>query len=269
MKRILKIIIILLITIFSFYYTNLIIDLAKSKDPIMKDIKKYKKERATINGIISNTTMLVGTSGEKIDIDKSYQKMKIAKEFNKNLLEYTNIKPEITKKNNIKKQIIGKNTTKKEISFIFEISNLEDLRQISYICSKNNIKTTFFIDTDILKNNIEEIKQIIGDNTIGIKEEKVLPYEKKEIKNNFGNYSNYCLYKDETFLIICSLNKVNTIKPKLIEKNLYNYIKENKKNGYIYEIKTNKTNLKQLNSTILYLKQKGYKIPSINKLLQE
>ena len=62
---------------------------------------------------------------------------------------------------------------------------------------------------------------------------------------------------------------INTISHIFIKNDLYNYIKFKKKNGYIYEIKDTSYNIKQLNSTNLYLKSKGYDLVLLDELLKE
>ena len=78
MKRIFKIIVIILISVFSFYYTEKIIDLSKRNDPIMKKIinNSSSKEIEPVNGIIEDSSLIVGSSGKKVDRETSYEKMK-------------------------------------------------------------------------------------------------------------------------------------------------------------------------------------------------
>jgi len=278
MRKIIKYILICLFTCFSFYYTDKIVEFTKQKDPIMIEINKVKttEEITPVNAIITKDTMLVGISGTKINEELSYEKMKKLNSFNKSLLEYTSVKPKITKDQNYDKLIKGKNTKEKEISFIFQIENIEKLDEIIYILEKNNVTSTFFLDGKIIEENSIYLKnELKTQNKLGY-----YGYDKKYneinfrylqglIKNNFKHHSKYCLYINEEYLNTCKNYKINTISPITIEKNLYNYIKQNKENGYIYQIKTNDLNIKELNSTLIYLKQKGYKILNIDKLLKE
>ena len=55
----------------------------------------------------------------------------------------------------------------------------------------------------------------------------------------------------------------------MIKNNVFNYFVNNKINGYIYIVKVNDENIKELNSSIMYLKQKGYKILSLDDILKE
>ena len=156
MKKVIQVIIISLFTIFSFYYTDKIVEFSKKQDPIMISILNVKEEKEIepVNGVLSNDTMLVGQSGLKVDVDTSYEQMKKLKEFNENLLEYISIKPNIAKKDNYEKLIIGSNTKEKKISLVFQLDSLDKLDQISYILTLNNISATFFIDGKILEDNI-------------------------------------------------------------------------------------------------------------------
>ena len=277
MKRIFKIIIISLFTVFSFFYTEKVVNLSKKSDPIMKEIKKNidSKRIKPVNGIIENNTILIGSSGKEVDINSSYEKMKKLKEYSDNLLEYTNIIPSITKEKNYDKLIIGSITDKRKVSLVFSTNDINVIKQIAYILKINDVYATFYIDTKVVENNISELKNLFVNNIyIGVYSYNNIfnivstKYTKNLLSKNF-NYSNYCLYKDKKFLKACKYFKINTIKPKKIESNLYKYLKKDNKQGSIYEIKTNDNNIKQLNSSLIYLKQKGYKIISLNDLLKE
>lgn len=277
MKKVIQMIIISLFTIFSFYYTDKIIEFSKKQDPIMTKIinSKETKEIEPVNAVISENTILVGESGLKIDINNSYEQMKKINEFNENLLEYISIKPSITKKDNYDKLIIGSNTKEKKISFVFKMDLLDKLDQISYILKTNNISAVFFIDGKVLEDNLIKIKSVFKDKLkLGLfgynnnYNSSSLRYSQGLINNN-ASYSHYCLYKNEEFLKSCISNRINTIKPVLIEKNIYNYLKENNKEGLIYQIDLTSSNIKELNSAIIYLKQKGYEIISLDDLLKE
>ena len=232
-----------------------------------KDINEIKP----VNGIIEKDTIKVGTSGKIIDIDSSYEKMKKVNKYSENLLEYIDIKPKIKKDDNYDKLITGTITNERKISFVFHSDNIFLIKQIVYIINKNDIKATFYIDGKI----IEDLKDLQSPNiSIGMYSYNNIfsiistKYMKNLLTKKY-NYSNYCLYKDEKFLKICESFKINTIKPQLIEKNIYRYLKNNKEKGLIYQIKVNENNIRELNSTIIYLKQKGYKIEKIDDLLKE
>ena len=278
MKKVIRITLILILTIFSFYYTDKIIYLSKMKDPLMIKINKYQEKNKNnyINGTLTKDTMLVGSSGKKIDIDKSYEKMKKINGFSEKLLEYQSISPVINKKDNLDKLIKGKKTSDRNISLIFKTNDMDKINQIIYILNKNKIVATFFIDGKTVENNLLEITNYFKNNLYlgfygyGNRDDTLsIKYTKGLITNNNLLLSNYCLYKDKIFLDSCISNKINTIIGTKIDKNLYNYMKYKKENGLIYEIEVNSYNIKELNSTIIYLKQKGYNLLSLDDLLKE
>ena len=63
---------------FSFYYTNIVSDYLKNKDPIMIKIKNIKNKyyESPINATILNHTIIPGISGYQVDEEKSYFNMK-------------------------------------------------------------------------------------------------------------------------------------------------------------------------------------------------
>ena len=73
-----KIIILIIFSIVSMYYTNICLNILKDNDPIMKQIKlninKYKVigENAKIIG----NSIIPGKYGKEIDLNKTYSKMK-------------------------------------------------------------------------------------------------------------------------------------------------------------------------------------------------
>ncbi len=274
MKR-LKILLIIILTIFSFYYTDKIIYLSKLNDPLMKEINKKKNKYRIdyVNGIVTDKTILLGRVGKEVNLDKSYNKMKEYNMFDEKLLEFENIYPDINKVNNRDKLIIGKNTDSKDISFIFRVNSINDIKEIKYILDKNNVIATFYIDGSLLEKNKDYFKNnniYLGYYSYNNKyDELSLSYIKKLYIENNINISNYCLYKNNYFLKYCKKNNISTIYPKVIDNNLYDYLKYKKEKGLIYEIKVNKYNIRELNTSIIYLKSHDYNILSINELLKE
>ena len=276
MKRIFKVIVIILLSIFSFYYTDKIVYLSKKNDPIMIKIEEafVSNKLEPIEAIVGKDSMIVGKSGKIVDNYSSYEKMKKMDKYNESFLVYTNIKPKIIKSNNYDKYIIGVNTLDREISLIFRFDNLDYFDDVIYILNKNGVSATFYMDYNLVSNNYEKMKSIFNDKfSLGIysynnvfNSTSVL-YSNK-LLNSFKN-SNYCLYKDDNYLDICKSFKINTIKPFIVSKNLYSFFKYSKENGMIYEIIINKDNIRELNSTLSYLISKGYDIKLIDDLLKE
>ena len=77
-KKVTQATLVILLLLFSFYYTNKSIELIRESDPIMKQIKsteeKYKVEAQ--NAKIIGEKVIPGKSGKELDAEESYQKMK-------------------------------------------------------------------------------------------------------------------------------------------------------------------------------------------------
>ncbi len=276
MKRVIKIIVISLFTCFSFYYTDKVIEFSKERDPIMIKLRSINKNKVSyVNGVLSSDTMLVGESGYEVDIEKSYEQMKKIDEYNDNLLSYIDVKPSILKKDNLDKFIIGSNTNDKKISFVFSSSSVKELKSIIEVLNEEDVYSTIFIDGKFLEENLGLLKSISNNKiSFGLYgynnnySESSIRYVHDVINNNLL-YSNYCLYKNDKFLKSCINSKINTIKPYVISYNVFDYFVNNKERGLIYMIKYSDNNLSEFKSTILYLKQKGYDILSLDDILKE
>ena len=275
MKKFMQIVIISLFTCFSFYYTEKVVEFSKNQDPIMEKIKSLDRDISPVNGILSSDTMLVGKSGISVDVDNSYEQMKRVNEYNENLLEFISVKPSILKGNNLDKFIVGANTDDKKLSLVFSFDNFDFLEEVVYVLDINDVSSTFFIDGKFFESNYLKIKNLVNDKiSFGL-----YGYDKKYngssiryVKSLIGNgfsYSDYCLYVNDEFFKACIGSRINTIKPYVIKNNVFNYFVNNKINGYIYMVKVNDENIKELNSSIMYLKQKGYKILSLDDILKE
>ena len=117
MKRFFQAIGIISLLCFSFIYTEKTVTVVKEFDDIMVQIKEqndsYKVE--AIDATVTSNTIIPGLSGSEIDIDKSYSKMKRYGKYNDKLLEYKNVKPNISLQNNINKYVIKGNKNKNMI----------------------------------------------------------------------------------------------------------------------------------------------------------
>ena len=159
-KSYLTIVGICLLTIFSFYYTNKIIEFSKSKDLIMIEIMNNKDNynKISIDALINNNYITPGSEGLEVDIDKSYNKMKKLGKYNENLYVYNIVKPTISIKDNYDKFVINGNITKKEVSLVFKAEDLKNIENINKILFNNNVSATFFIDGSIKDDDINILK---------------------------------------------------------------------------------------------------------------
>lgn len=263
--------------VFSFYYTNKIIDFLREKDPIMKDIvkteDKYKIE--SIDALIVGNSIIPGKVGKEIDYKKSYSKMKQYGAYNELLTVLKEVKPVISIEDNYDKYIIGGNKEKRSVSLVFKVYKDTNIDNILKILDNEKVGANFFIDGTFLENNISKLKSMKNH------ELEILSYNNSYDKSLFetsisylenvtGKGVRYCYGESNEVLQLCNKMKLHTIKPSLVIKNnLYREVKNNLDNSIIISIEVNNYNVKELGSMLDYLKGKGYKILLLRDLLSE
>ena len=83
-----KIIGILLLTVFSFYYTDKVSNIIKNNDPIMNRIDNIKDTLTVskVDPIIYDDEYITGINGCVVNKEESYKKMKSNGEYNEDLI---------------------------------------------------------------------------------------------------------------------------------------------------------------------------------------
>lgn len=279
MKGIIRMIGVLTLIGFSFFYTDKVIEVIREEDEIMIELESIKElyKIEPINATIVSNTIIPGINGRKINIESSYKKMKINNLFNENLLIYDNITPKINLTSNKDKFIIKGNNNKSIVSIIFILNNKKYLEEIENILKTKNVTVNYFVDYDFLINNSTTIKEnqrheyySYGDN--GKYTADNLLFSNNLISRISNNNAIYCLAinMENDILKLCSNNSLYTITPTIIgEKTPYKHIKTNITNGSIIFLDLNKETTKELGTIIDYLKGKGYKIEGLSTLLSE
>ena len=257
---------------FTFFYTEKIIDVSIEQDEIMiklKEIENYYKIEP-INAKIINNTIIPGNIGKKININSSYKEMKKIGYFEESLLKYENIYPSISIYNNYNKYIINGNIYNKNISLIYIINNDKTINNILNTINNKNIPIAFFVDSSFLNNNIEIMTKIntneiynYGNNGIYTKDNLIIT--NNIINNKSNNNSTFCLFikKDEPSLINCANNKMLSITPSIT--GTFNDIKNKIQNGSIILIK----NTQELNIIVNYINSKGFNIVPLKDIIKE
>lgn len=282
MKKFFKMIGMLTLAVVSFIYTDKTMEVAKQFDNVNATIKEVSSDYYVdpIDGIIiDNISFIPGVSGKEVDENKSYKNMKKYGSFNKNLLEYKEIKPNNKLEDNLNKYIISGNTTKNMVSLIFIVKENSNIDNILNITENKNVKVDFFVDGKWLENNNELLAEIIdnGYNVGNLSYD--LDYQnsafswtdtiiKRLSKQKFG----YCYSENENQndLQICAMNKNFTIKPSIMIKSYpLKEIKEQIKKGSIISLPCNKTVEQELPAIINYINSRGLEITTLNKLLKE
>ena len=269
MENKIKVLGILLLAGFSFFYTNKVTDIIKDNDPIMSKIKETKNDLVVskIDPVIINDEYITGINGCIVDENESYNKMKNEGEYKEELLVMK--EDEVEEIND--KYIIGGNKKKRNVSIILlDIDNKLD----NYI-KKNNISINYFLDGKYIADNIDKVIGISKHSNIynyGRNEKytsKYIVYDNSVISTNLSNNSNYCLFrnKDKEGLKLCSSYDMKSIKEDVINDGFLTYTKENLKNGkiFIYD----NYNYEEIELSIKYILSKGYNIVSLDKLLNE
>lgn len=277
MKRTFNRALIILLSIFSFYYTNQVVSFLQENDPIMKEIKstdkKYKIEAE--NAITTDNTIISGKKGKVIDYDKSYQKMKKYGTYNESLTVLKDTIPVISIDNNYDKYLIGGNKYHKKVSLVFVVKEKEPHNIIS-ILNQNKIKATFFIDGTFIENNINLLKNEEQDFELlsyqNDYNESFFKTSLSYLESITNNKAKFCYTEidNNKLLNLCEKLKLHTIKPSLIiKKDFYKEVKENIDNGMIISLDINSLIEKELKETITYIKQKGYQIVPLESLIEE
>ena len=267
MNNKIKVIGILILAGFSFFYTNKVTSIIKDNDPIMKKISESKKEMlvSKVEPIIINDKYYTGINGCLVDEEESYNKMKNVGEFKEELI--------VMKEDKIKEQdnkyIIGGNKKNRNVSII--LLNLN--KNINNYVEKNKITVNYFFDGKYIKNNMDKLIDIKNNiYNYGRSNEyisKYLVYDNNVIETSFNNKSNYCLFenKKEDSLKLCSSYKMKSINEYFIKENSLLYTKENLTNGKIFIFDNDDQD--EIILSIKYILSKGYNIVSLDDLLSE
>lgn len=278
-KKMIRPLAIILLLLFSFYYTNKSVDVIRQTDPIMKQIKntqsKYKVESS--NAKIIGNKIIPGKSGKTIDYEKSYTKMKQYGTYNEVLTTLKEVKPTISVDDYYDKYIVSGNQEKKSVALVFKIQNNTNPTATTDILLQKNTPATLFIDGLFLENNLEYIEKLTSF------ELELLSYDNKyeEIYFNSAlNYLNsitkkeakYCYsdYDQKEVIELCQKLRLHTILPTIkVSNSPYRDIKQKLTNSAIISLPINTTTEIELPSVIDYIKSKGYTFLTLDQLLSE
>ena len=199
MRNIFKITGILLLTGFTFFYTDKVSRIIKENDPIMNRIDNIKDTLTVskIDPIIYDDEYITGINGCIVNREESYKKMKSNGEYNVDLMVMKEDK--INEEYN--KYIIGGPKQNRKVSII--LTNYDE--RINSFIKENNIDINYFVDGSNIKKDISILIELQGKiyNYGRDKKytDKYILYDNSLIKSNFNNESNYCLVseKDEDY----------------------------------------------------------------------
>lgn len=280
LKNIYKCIGTLSLLLFSFYYTDRAVDIVKRNDPIMKKIVSVTSnyEIKPISATIDDETIVPGINGIAIDIDKSYEKMKQVNGYYESMLTFTEVVPDTTILNTYDKFIVKGNGTRSEVALLFKVDDVSNLEKIYKILLDKNVTATFFIDGEVIENNTELIYKIASDGY----EIENFGYNDAYTKQMFDWTNNlifsitninpkfcYSEYNNYDILELCKSSNMYTVKPTVVTTNPFITIKNSISEGMIYSLDVNNETLKEIATTITYIKQKGYDLVNLNEIILE
>lgn len=230
----------------------------------MMEISSIKDEYEVmpVNAVIEDNTIVPGLKGRKIDLDKSYDEMRVGGVFREDALVYKDIYPSNTLSNNKDKYIIKGNNNKNKVALLYVLNSNE----FEALINLDNI--TLFISHNYLTiNNINRLKnkEIYTYGNNGIYTDKVLTIDNAIIERASKNKSIYCLAKEKNkdILEICNKKNMYVVLPNIIGN--YMEIKNNLSNGSIILL----NNLNNIQVITKYINSKGYEIVALSELLEE
>lgn len=278
LKKTIKVLSILLLSVFSFYYTNKSVELIREQDPIMKEIRNTSEKYSTSaeNAVIKNNTLIPGLVGEEIDYEKTYNKMKQYGSYNEVLTTLKEIEPSVSVEDYYDKFIISGNPSKKSVALVFKVTHKSPKEFVS-ILNNNKIPATFFIDGKYIENNYQEIS------TMTNFELELLSYNSQYEEFNFlsskdyletitSKEMKYCYseYDQEEVIKLCQKLNMHTIVPTIqVNTSPYQEIKEKLTNSAIISIPLSELAKNELATTIKYIKSRGYTLMTLEELLSE
>ena len=171
----------LVLVLFSFFYTDRVMNFINKKDPLMNkiDLLKDKYEVLPVNAVLDSNTIIPGVKGKSVDLDNRNNNIKKSGIFREDYLVYNKMLS-----NNMDKYIIGGNTSSNRVSLLV-ITNYDNIDKI-----KNNNITIFLNHKDVSINNIKKINK-----------NSIYTY------GNNGIYSEEILDNDNTIINRISKNK--------------------------------------------------------------
>ena len=139
MKNILKVGSIIILMIFSFYYTEKIAIYAQNNTPLKKAIVVFKNNNsvASLNASINGNEITPGINGLTVNVEKSYNSMRTYNTFIENNIVYEEVKPNVSVSDYPDKIITSGNPQKRAVSIIISSNNIN----IDYL-KENNIRYT-------------------------------------------------------------------------------------------------------------------------------
>ena len=279
MKRIIKFTGLLTLILFSFFYTDKVVEVIRENDKLMIELEQVSDNYKVnaINGIISGDTIKPGISGKKVNIEKSYKQMKEKGIFDENLIKYDKIVPKINMSHNQNKYIIGGNKERNMVSIVFILDNKKYLKKVEDLSISKDVTINYFVTYDYLVDNSTNITKMTNSEFYNYGSDGEYSPDNILFANNLisritDNEAIYCLtkYKNEKVLNLCSENNLYTILPNIIVKSdPYSEVKKSLASGSIILMEMDNDSTTELGIIVDYIRGKGYDVVGLSKMLSE
>ena len=129
LKNITKYLGVIVLVLFSFYYTDKSVDIVKRNDPVMKEIiynsDNFKIE--SVDAITIGDTIIPGMNGIEVDIDESYKRMKQVNGYYESMLMFSEVIPDESLLEQYDKFIVSGNPFRSDIALLVKVSNITNL----------------------------------------------------------------------------------------------------------------------------------------------
>lgn len=139
-------------------------DASMTKDALYQEIRKKKSnyEKPPQNAVIDKVWKKIpGLNGVNVNVEKSYEQMKKGDAFDKTLLVYEQVPPKISLNELPAAPIYRGHPDKDMVALLINVSwGSEYIPSILHILKEHKIKATFFIEGKWAKENADYVKMI-------------------------------------------------------------------------------------------------------------
>ena len=263
----------LVITCFSFYYTEKVTKIMNSKDPIMVNIEEYKEVSYVPcrEGYKVDDGVVLGVNGRVVDTNASYSNMQ-GYGYKEDLMVFEEVECNVNLDNTRDSYIIKANEVLGSVSLFVNVIDGAYLKDIAEISKFKGVKINFIVTGSVLETHKDYFKGLYSDGydiVYGGSEENDFKKYLSVMKDFNASERRFCAFlgsKDN--LEMCSKSKINSIKPEYnFSYDIYLNTKKtlNKGNFYVYKESENTKN--ELSSVINYIAGKQIRIVSISEIL--
>lgn len=145
-------------------FSDAVEDVTKTEDPLYEEIQTRSADYEEVpeDAVIDSVwKKMPGRNGVKVDVDKSYEQMKKNETFDETLLVYEQIPPDITMEDLPAAPIYRGHPDKEMAAFLINVSwGTEHIPAILNTLKEHQVKATFFIEGKWAMENTDYVKMI-------------------------------------------------------------------------------------------------------------